>query len=129
MGLDMYLFRRKKDAPEGIEEEVAYWRKANQIRGWFDEHVGVENCKYVPVTAELLTELRADCSIVLQEFKLIGRHEIAERVLPTTSGFFFGGTEFDEYYYDDLSRTIEMIDNILESTDWETEDIFYYEWW
>ena len=38
MGLDMYLFKRKKNEPNGEPEEVTYWRKANQIRNWIVNH-------------------------------------------------------------------------------------------
>ena len=39
MGLDMYLYKKVKNAKK---QEVAYWRKANQIRGWFVRHGLIE---------------------------------------------------------------------------------------
>lgn len=38
--------------------------------------------------------------------------EIAD-LLPTTEGFFFGSTDYDEYYLDDINNTIEQLDNII----------------
>ena len=39
--------------------------------------------------------------------------EIAE-LLPTQEGFFFGSTDFDEYYLDDINNTIEILNNVIE---------------
>ena len=33
-------------------------------------------------------------------------------VLAPLAGFFFGGTEYDEYYYGDLEYTIKTIDRL-----------------
>ena len=120
MGLDMYLFRREK-RPEG--EEVAYWRKANQIREWFDQHVGVANCHETPLTKEILLDLHNDCISVLNN------HDLAPIIMPTSEGFFFGSTEYDEWYFEDLKDTLKMLDKVLKETDWETEEVYYYEWW
>lgn len=34
---------------------------------------------------------------------------MAKEILPTTSGFFFGSTEYDQYYISDLKRTVEIL--------------------
>lgn len=119
MGLDMYLFRRK--IPQ--DEEVGYWRKANQIREWFNRHVGVENCREVVLNEDILLLLRHDCMRVLEN------PDLAREILPTAEGFFFGSLEYDESYFDDLRDTVKTIDNILKTTDFEKEQILYYEWW
>lgn len=42
--------------------------------------------------------------------------------LRPTGGFFFGSTEKDEYYYEDLRETIRILDDVLAmSDDWEFE--------
>lgn len=120
MGLDMFLEKRSS---KGDWQGVAYWRKANQIRNWFNEKVGVENCQYTPVTKELLQELVCDCKMVVEH------PELASKILPTRSGFFFGSTEYDEWYFDDLHETIVKVTEIIETTDWENEEVAYYEWW
>lgn len=38
---------------------------------------------------------------------------VAQELLPTASGFFFGGSEYDSYYYDDLKSTVAQIDRVL----------------
>lgn len=123
MGLDMYLEKRKANNEE--YEEIAYWRKANQIREWFNSHLenGVENCEHTLVSKEDLEQLLEDCKKVLED------HTLAEDLLPTSNGFFFGGTDYDEWYFEDLEDTVKMLEQILEETDFENEVIYYYEWW
>ena len=127
MGLDQYLKKRKKNIADAEYEEVAYWRKSNQIREWFVNHIEDmepdSNCQYFEVDEDLLEQLVADCREVLK-YK-----DMAPVLLPTSSGFFFGSTEYDEWYFEDLKETITMVTKVLEETDWKTEEIAYYEWW
>jgi hypothetical protein len=37
----------------------------------------------------------------------------AQELLPTTDGFFFGSTDYDEYYYKDIKQTIVELEKIL----------------
>lgn len=47
--------------------------------------------------------------------------ELAERRLPTQEGFFFGGTEYDEWYVDDLKETKRMVTEALADDDADYE--------
>lgn len=114
MGLDMYLYGVKQEFEKhdynigGYKEstEIGYWRKANAIHRWFVENCqgGEDNCATYGVSHEELKELKRVCEKVLQ------KPEEAEDLLPTQSGFFFGPTEYDEWYVQDLKDTIEIID-------------------
>lgn len=130
MGLDMYLDKRKKVVDESIKNEwnnVMYWRKANQVRAWFvsniEEMTEDSNCQHFTVSKELLEKLVADCKTVLEE------RDNAAAILPTSSGFFFGSCNYDEWYYKDLEETIEGVQGVIDETDWETEEVAYYDWW
>jgi hypothetical protein len=46
---------------------------------------------------------------------------MASELLPSQSGFFFGNTEYDEYYFGDLIQTIEIIEDCLSDDDAEFE--------
>ena len=46
--------------------------------------------------------------------KVLDDHSLAEELLPTEEGFFFGSTDYDEYYYKDLEETVEMLEPLLE---------------
>jgi len=107
-----------------IEEEVGYWRKANQIHRWFVENVqnGVDNCGEYSVSKGELEELRNICTEVFND------HSKAEELLPSAAGFFFGNTDYDEWYYNDVEHTIEIIDKIFSESD-GNQDIYYSSSW
>jgi hypothetical protein len=96
--------------------EVGYWRKANQIHNWFMENCAprdydgdpVDDCRPIEVSVEQLEDLLKLCKRVLAD------HSLASTLLPTKSGFFFGTTEYDEYYFKDLEDTIEIIEPVIE---------------
>lgn len=58
----------------------------------------------------------------------VAKKEIAA-LLPTVEGFFFGGTEYDHYYFDDIQETIEIIENVLLNVDFEKEILVYVSSW
>lgn len=112
-----------------IWSEIGYWRKANHIHKWFVDCVqdGEDDCEKYEVTKSNLLDLKAVCEEVLS---LKGKDEgRIEEILPTTSGFFFGGTEYDEYYFSDVEETIRIINNVLETTDFEKELVVYQSSW
>ena len=140
-----------------IMEQIGYWRKANQIHNWFVENVqdGEDDCCYHnEVTKEILEELLDTCqrvldscemidamvntgfeyhnrkkTIIMEEGKIVADPSVAEELLPTTCGFFFGGTDYDEYYVDDIKHTIDVITKVLETTDFETQMVYYVSSW
>jgi hypothetical protein len=125
MGLDMYLtaerfywFNEAKpvvgDVPAGYEVQTvtvqaAYWRKANQIHAWFVKNVqdGEDECRPHFVPREKLQELVDLCKEVIAD------PDLAPEKLPTQSGFFFGDTEYGEYYFADLTETVEQLEKVL----------------
>lgn len=127
MGLDMFLRRKNKNY--GMKtanwEEVMYWCKANQIRKWFVDNLDdeVQNLRHIRVTKENLISLVEVCKKVLEQ------PDLAPSLLPTSSGFFFGSSEYDEWYFEDLKMTVEEIEKVISETDWKTQDIYYLEWY
>jgi hypothetical protein len=130
MGLDMYLTGRKYVSEwlntqgyeavkgvfpqipwkiNGVSFEAGYWRKANQIHKWFVDNVqdGVDECEEHIVSREQMEQLLSVCKRVIADPKL------GEELLPVASGFFFGSTEYDEYYLSDIDHTISILEEIL----------------
>lgn len=110
-----------------IEERAAYWRKANHIHNWFVAHVqdNVDDCGEYEVTQEHLEQLLKDCT------EVINGVVTQEEGLPTKSGFFFGSTEYGEYYKDAIMKTIDicnMLIPIMKESKHEV-DIYYHSSW
>ena len=152
-----YLHERGKYCHwESIFEEVGYWRKANAIHKWFVENVqnDVDDCGYYEVSKENLEELLDICKTIqskckmekgyikngetlnggvwcpiMEEGEYIANPEIAEELLPTTSGFFFGSTNYDQWYMEDIIKTIDILTKALETTDFDREMIAYCSSW
>jgi hypothetical protein len=145
MGLDMYLSAKKYYSPNfgadkfeelsevsevgasmekylpfvNLEVSMGYWRKVNAVHQWFVDNCqdGNDDCRTAYVGHEQLEELKKVCEAVILDPKT------AETMLPTQEGFFFGGTEYDDYYLQTLKDTVEIIDRCLTLPDeWE----FYY---
>jgi hypothetical protein len=115
--------RIKPERVRYIVEEVAYWRKANQIHNWFVQNVqnGIDECQSSYVSREQLEELLDVCKQVEAD------NELAGTLLPSASGFFFGGTEYDEWYFKDVTDTIQYLTEALE--DEEADEFEYYASW
>jgi hypothetical protein len=145
MGLDMFLWKdtfvSEYDGTRGrltihglphvdskkvstIREEIGYWRKANAIHNWFVENVqnGVDECEEAYVEKADLENLLKTVNIVLDD------PSKASELLPPASGFFFGGIEIDEYYFDDLRATRKIIEEAL-ATEEEYPSWIYQSSW
>lgn len=178
MGLDMFLYREKYLSKDDnkieitntktnekkeykpydtaysvvIKDQVAYWRKANQIHKWFVDNVqnGEDDCGYHYVSREqleqlleLCKEVKASCKLVkgkvangyhldgdtkvydYEDGEIIEDPSVAQELLPTQAGFFFGGTDYDEHYLEDIDLTIEQLEKILDD-DYNADVDFYY---
>lgn len=112
-----------------ISVGVAYWRKANQIHKWFVDNVqhGNDDCKEYFVSRDQLIELRDLCMQVIMVPAGVDPIDHANSLLPPQDGFFFGSTEIDAWYEEDIKNTVVMLNHILrmipqEDTEWS----FYY---
>lgn len=169
MGLDMFLIRKKKlkgnkkiyeELNWDSKDEIAYWRKANQIHKWIVDNIqnGIDDCNYYYITKEKIQELVDICNDILKQIKLIDgkvlmrdywnynenekthileygigkiidKQEICEKLLPTQEGFFFGGTEYDEWYYEQIKYTRDRLTAIIDLLDFDKWNIYYGSSW
>ncbi len=135
-----------------ITEEVIVWRKANAVHQWFVTNVqkGVDNCGTYYVSTKKLKELAEICEQIIAATVLVsgkikngytyangkespvmenGKYmdyegaKLASELLPTTSGFFFGSTDYDEFYFDDIKGTAEKLRALLKE---DGEGSYYY---
>jgi hypothetical protein len=106
-----------------IEVVCAYWRKANAIHGWFVKNVqkGVDDCGNYDVGIDKLKELKALCQKTLEEKN--------PSLLPPTEGFFFGGTDIDQWYWESITDTITQLDRIFNLPDLDQLGFSYHSSW
>jgi hypothetical protein len=92
-----------------LQMKIGYWRKANAIHQWFVDNCqnGEDDCRDAYVSREKLEELLGVVKEVLAD------HSKADELLPTQQGCFFGSTEYDKYYFQDLELTKKMLKNAL----------------
>lgn len=137
MGLDMYLTKRtyvqnwdymteseknyvsvkgadekhiKPDRVQYIIEQLCYWRKANHIHKWFVDNIqgGVDGGEEYTVSLSELKQLMDVCYEVMTD------NSRAEELLPTEEGFFWGSTNYDEWYFTQTSNTYKILKGIVE---------------
>lgn len=151
-GMDFSTFKEKY--PEGnyahVSIEVGYWRKANAIHSWFVNNVqdGRDECQRSYVEEEKLAELLDACQRILAtvvkgepvtETGLFGSYEtfpdlrfdtaLAEQLLETKGGFFFGGTDYDGWYIHNLEETVKQLDIVLNDPKLKDASLYYRASW
>lgn len=129
-----------------------YWRKANAVHKWFVDNVqgGEDDCGTYEVSVDQLARLHDICKEIIDNSKLVdgdivngytfedgeripimekGQYiedtKLAEELLPTQEGFFFGGTAYDQYYWWDIQYTMQKLEKLLDCLEpgkrpWET---------
>lgn len=109
-----------------IGMHVMQWRKANAIHKWFVDNVqdGEDDCKRYFVDKSKFMELKSIVDSVLST------PSTAENLLPTTIGFFFGSQEYDEYYFNDLKDTQQLLNKLFsDETVFDNYDFYYQASW
>ena len=107
-------FRGASFCPKEVAIDAMYWRKANMIHQWIVDNIqeGEDDCKEYYVPREDLETLLANCVNALTNRD--------GDILPPSSGFFFGSTEINEYYWQDLEDTVKGLEKALSLSDeWE----------
>ena len=97
-----------------IVEQAGYWRKFNALHGWIVENCagGIDECQEIELREEDLRELYEALEKVRDLVKANNTEKVQE-ILPPTSGFFFGSTDINEYYQQEVERTIQVIEQAL----------------
>lgn len=116
---------------KSVRVEMGYWRKANQIHKWFVDNCqnGVDECQETYVGTEKLAELLNTCRAVLAGRGTAAGEANARAMLPTQGGFFFGSTEYDDYYWDDIEHTVKLLEGIVNNEELKGWDFYYRSSW
>ena len=103
MGLDLFFKKTKRQG-----ETLVSFRKVNFLIAFF------ESKGYVVKNMTPIVVNKKDCEELLDRCnKVLGDHSLASYLLPTSDGFFWGSTEYDEWYYDDVKRIQCYLSDVL----------------
>lgn len=101
---DVFESNREDILNKHYSPYIAYFRKVNFVYAYFQDKL-IDEVAWV--TRNDLIDLIDRCDKVLKD------HSLAEELLPTRAGFFFGSTEYDKYYYDDVKDCKKQMEKIL----------------
>lgn len=107
-----------------IVEEVGYWRKFNALHKWFVDNVqnGVDECQEALVRrGQIMTIL----AILNQVWSNKDNLEKVQALLPVGSGPFFGPDDYEEWYFNNVERSIKIFQDLL-AEDTEGDSVHYY---
>lgn len=122
----------KKFPYHSIMTMIKDWRKANAIHEWFVIHTqnGQDECQPSFVDKEQFEELLTACQKVLSfENNQVDLEIAAKTYLPTTTWFFFGSQNYDDYYIQYIKEIADLIKNILKDDDFDTYYYIYHASW
>lgn len=121
MGLDSYLYKRAKTENAKIvavlkygdtKVELMYWRKRYSIHekfSFYRELGQSDNCQEIILTKDNLKEILDWATQSFEDIKLYD----------------------DKFFYDfyDFQEICDLLIKILNETDFDNEEIFYYAWY
>lgn len=123
---------------ESIFEQMGRIAKANHIFQWFMSHVINDNDakEYCEVTKENLESLLVTCKTVAEGFEFDGEEysvnaDLAAKMLPLMddTGYFFGTGEYGHWYAVKVVDVIQIVENILNTTNFENQVIYFNAIW
>lgn len=100
----------------------AYFRKVNFLYQYFRNDMENEWCLVGKEKIENLIEL---CEQVI---KHKGDEDFANQYLPTTSGFFFGSTDYDDWYFADVKDCLTQMKKLNKSLNQDDLVMWEFSW-
>lgn len=110
MGANDWAYDPEELAFASVSIQVGYWRKVNAVHNWFIQKLadGVDECQPIYVPRSSLVDLKIICERILKD------NELADELLPTGAGFFFGNTDYDEWYFHGIKNTVKIVTKLIE---------------
>lgn len=123
---DAYSYREQMNelVKPYSEDDNDIWlgRKENHIHQWVINTHSIDetNLDYVLIDPQALLD---DLETVIEN------PDRASEVMSTRSGFFFGGTEYDECYFDSVKALHEVLTEEKNQGNFDNHSYFYWSWW
>ena len=108
--------------------QIGYFRKFNALHSYIVKTFanGVDDCRDIILYKEDVEQIKKVLDDVLNAHQQV---EKAKELLPTQSGCFFGGTDYDEYYFEDVKVAADLMQKLLDKFDFEKYQLIYEASW
>lgn len=117
-----------KEDFEAIIKDMKYVITNCGLETFLNDYIHFEACELSNDEYDPIEEYRAFIKDGGIRYKLFC--EIANGMFPSSSGFFFGSTAYDEWYIFDLIRDyIEFTRLYTVEIDWDNDIVEYWEWY
>lgn len=119
--------RNFKSVQTETSYQIGYFRKFNALHSYIVKTFanGIDNCQDIILYKEDVEQIKK----VLDDVLEANTEEKAKELLPTQSGFFFGGTDYDEFYFEDVKDAADLMQSFLDNFDFEKYQLVYQASW
>ena len=139
---------------KSTDYQIGYWRKFNALHGYFEKMVEHDNELLHGIfisedelkeLIKILTKIKKalkDCPTSKKQIKVGWNNkgpiyeeitvyccDLANELLPPTSGFFFGSQDIDEWYIKDLNYSLKIFKQALKLSQEHDYEIIYEASW
>lgn len=124
-----YIYNRNfKSVQTEIRYQIGYFRKFNALHSYIVKTFanGIDICQDVFLFKEDVKKIKKVLDDILETANTT---EKAKELLPTQSGFFFGGTNYDEYYFNEAKVAADLMQNLLDNFDFVNYQLVYKASW
>lgn len=105
--------------------QIGYFRKFNALHQYIVDQAadGEDNCQVIFLDKEDVEKLyNIMCEILKDNTK-------APELLPTAEGFFFGSTQYDDWYFQNVENARDLFNMILQNFNFEEYELAYQASW
>lgn len=111
-----------KEVDMWYKQYDAYFRKVNFIFAYFENNGSMVDEYYAITDKETIEELINRCE------KVLANHELAQDLLPTQNGFFFGSTSYDKWYFYDVKDCLKQMKKFVKGLTDEMTAYVIFSW-
>ena len=123
-----YIYGRNFKSVQAVTQyQIGYFRKFNALHGYIVKTFanGIDNCQDIILYKEDVEQIKK----VLDDVLKANTEEQAREILPIQSRFFFGETDYDEFYFQDVKDAAGLMQSFLDNFDFENYQLVYRASW
>ena len=133
------VYRTRMDELLAPYDETNVWfgRKENHIHQWVIDAYNAKEAQAHQwiIDAHRITDTNTEYILIDPDellgdlYTVIKNPESAPEVMPTSSGFFFGSTDYDKFYFEDVMALHKTLNAEKKQGYFNNHSFFYWSWW